>query len=69
MTTSSQTPSVTVKPQPNIYTVLLLVACAALLVAVICGLWMLLASPPSGYGLSVGDLFSAFKEPSALPRR
>ncbi len=44
-----------VRPQPNIYTLLLIVAILALLGGVGAVLWLLMSS--SGYGLSLGQIF------------
>lgn len=49
---------VTVKPQPNIYTVLIAVAIVALAVTVGFCLWKLMSAAPTGYGLEFGQLFS-----------
>ncbi len=57
-------PVVEVKPQPNIYTVLVLVALIALLAGgFIC--FQSLTSPVAqgGYGLEFGDLFKPLAEP------
>jgi ABC-type dipeptide/oligopeptide/nickel transport system permease component len=53
---SSQGPVIQVKPQPNVYTVLLVVAAVALAVTIGLVLYNLMAEPPAGYGLSFGDL-------------
>ena len=53
----SQPPVFPVRPQPNIYTVLLFVAMLALLLALGVALWRLMSASPVGYGLEVGDLF------------
>ena len=57
----AQGPVVYAKPQPNIYTVLLIVANLALLVTIGVVLYNLMASPPAGYGLRFGDLFAPLK--------
>ncbi len=44
-----------VRPQPDIYTLLLIVAILALLGGVGAVLWLLMSS--SGYGLSLGQIF------------
>jgi len=44
-----------VRPQPNIYTLLLIVGIVALLVALGFVTWSLLS--PSGYGMTLGQLF------------
>jgi len=69
---SSQTPVVEVKPQPNIYTLLLIVAIIALGTTI--GIVMHnLMSPvvrpdgsAGGYGMSVGDLFETLE--NLVPR-
>ena len=60
---ASQGPVIRVKPQPTIYTLLIIVAILALAVTLGFVLHNLLTAPPSGYGLSVGDLFAPFKAP------
>jgi hypothetical protein len=55
----SAAPVVRAGPQPNVYTVLLLVAIAALLVTLVVVLWTLMASLPKGYGLELKDLFAS----------
>jgi len=59
----SQGPVVEVKPQPTVYTVLLVIAILALAVAIGVVLWKLMAAPPSGYGLKVGQLFQPLQGP------
>ena len=56
--TQSGSPVIAAKPVPNIYTALLVIAIVVVLIAIIVGLYTLLAASPSGYGLSFGDLFS-----------
>lgn len=51
--TQSQGPTVSVKPQPNIYTVLLMVAIATLVAAVAISLNNLLGN----YGMALGEIF------------
>ena len=62
MTQAPQTPVVTVRPQANVYSVLLVVAIVALAVTVGVCLWRLLAQIPSGYGLELKQLFGTLKE-------
>jgi hypothetical protein len=45
------------KPQPNVYTALLLVAALALLATLVMVLWTLLSPMPNGFGMKIGDLF------------
>jgi hypothetical protein len=52
-----------VKPAPDVYTLLLLVAILVLAVAVGVSLYYLMANPPVGYGLTFGDLFGHVKVP------
>ncbi len=63
---NGEQPVVTVKAQPNVYTVLLIVAIIALGVAI--GLVMnhLMSPPPKGYGLSFGALFDSAKLPEPI---
>ena len=63
MTQAPQGPVVKVKPQANVYSVLLVVAIAALAVAIGLCLWRLLSPVPVGYGLDFSQLFDALKEP------
>ena len=55
--TPTQGPVVEIKPQPSIYTVLLVVAILSILIAVALGLHTLMAESPAGYGLKFGQLF------------
>jgi hypothetical protein len=52
-----QARAVQVKPQPNVYTVLVIVAVLAVGITIGVALYFLLASQPNGCGLSFGDLF------------
>lgn len=54
----SQGPVVQVKPQPNIYSLMLIVAIIVLAATIGVVLMNLLAPPPTGYGLEIGQLFS-----------
>lgn len=45
------------QPQPNVYTVLLIVAVLALLATLVVVLRTLMAPMPGGYGLNLEDLF------------
>jgi hypothetical protein len=49
------------QPQPNVYTVLLIVAVLALLATLVVTLWTLMAPMPGGYGLKFEDLFAPLK--------
>jgi hypothetical protein len=51
-------PSTSWKPQPSIYTLLLIVAILALLVTLGFVMWNLMSA--SGYGMSFGDMFNPF---------
>ena len=59
-------PIVTVKAQPDVYTVLLIVAILVLGVSIGLVLNNLLSAPPSGYGLSFGALFDSAKLPEPI---
>ena len=59
-------PTVTVKSQPDVYTVLLIVAILVLGVSIGLVLSNLMAAPPDGYGLSFGALFDSAKLPEAI---
>jgi hypothetical protein len=59
----SQGPVIEIKPEPNVYTVLLLVAILVLIVAIGAALWKLTSPPPTGYGLEFSELFKAFTPP------
>ncbi|HUS93079.1 MAG TPA: hypothetical protein VM695_14565 [Phycisphaerae bacterium] len=59
----SQGPVVEVKPQPNVYTILLLVAVIALAVAIGMCFWRLTAASPVGYGLEIRNFFDALTSP------
>ena len=59
---SPQGPLVTVKPQPNVYTVLLVVAAVALVLTIALCLYRLLSPPPAGYGLEFGQLFDRLQD-------
>jgi hypothetical protein len=59
--TPSQAPLIEVRPQPNIYTVLLLVAIMALAIAIGVVLWKLTSAPPTGYGLQISELLDPIK--------
>ena len=52
--------------EPNIYTLLLIIAILALAITVGVVLWNLLAPTPDGYGMSFGDLFTPFELPDGL---
>ncbi|MDY6913684.1 MAG: hypothetical protein SVT52_04415 [Planctomycetota bacterium] len=60
----SQEPVVQVKPQANIYTLLLIVAVLALAVTIGIVIWSLLSPPPEGYGLTFESLFKPFEQPT-----
>jgi len=55
------------KPQPNIYTVLLIVAIIALAVTIGLVIYNLMADPPNGYGLEFGQLFKLIDKPLPEP--
>lgn len=55
----SQGPVVQVKPQPNIYTLMIIVGIIVLAATLALVLRNLLAPVPTGYGLEIGQLFTA----------
>jgi len=57
-----ESPVVTVKPQPNVYTALLAAAIVVLGVTVGLCLWKLLSAVPAGYALEFGQLFESLKQ-------
>jgi len=57
----SQGPVVEVKAQPNVYTILLLVAIIALVIAIGMSFWRLTSPPPAGYGLEIRQFFDPLK--------
>ncbi len=64
--TPSQGPVIQVKAQPDVYTMLLLVAMIALATAIAFCSWKLTATVDAGgYGMTVGDMFKALDK---LPR-
>jgi len=58
LSSQEQGPVIPVKPQPNVYTVLLAVAVVVLCVAIGVVIWRLTASPPAGYGLEIKHIFN-----------
>ncbi|MCJ7544852.1 MAG: hypothetical protein MUP47_09890 [Phycisphaerae bacterium] len=56
---------VQVEAQPDVYTVLIGVACLVLVATLGVLLYYLLSAPPSGCGLSFGDLLSKVVPPGA----
>lgn len=54
-----------VEPPPDVYTVLIAVAGLVLVLTVGVSLYYLVAAPPSGCGLSFGDLFGKLVPPGA----
>ncbi len=60
--TPAQGPVVEVRPQPNVYTILLLIAIIALGIAVGVCYWKL-TSPPAagGYGMEFGEFFEPLR--------
>ncbi len=58
----SQGAVVQIKPQPNVYTILLIVAIIAMGVTIGVVLHNLMADPPVGYGLTFGELFQSLKD-------
>ena len=71
--TPSQGPVIQVKAQPDVYTVMLLVAIIALVVAIAFCSWKLTATVDAGgYGMTIGDMFKSledmFKSLDKLPK-
>ena len=58
-------PVVSVKPQSDVYTLLVIVAILALAVAI--GLTVYDLMSPEGYGMKLGDIFSPLKDMKNLP--
>ncbi len=52
-----------VEAGPNVYSVLLIIAILALWVGIGFAAKRLMADPPAGYGVSVGEMFSPAQEP------
>ena len=50
-------PVVQATPQPDIYTLMLIIAIVALITTIAMVLYNLMSAVPTGYGLSVGELF------------
>jgi hypothetical protein len=67
-TTKREGPVVPVRPQPNVYTVLLVIAVIALVVAIAVVAWRMTAEMPAGYGLDMKHLFQP-NTPLPLPPR
>ena len=62
--TSSQSPVIQVKAQPDVYTVILLVAIIALVAAIAFCSWKLTATVDAGgYGMTVGQFFESLPTP------
>ena len=57
----SQGPVVQVKAQPDVYTLMIIVAILALGVGIGIVIYNLMAALPNGYGLTVGQLFESLK--------
>ena len=53
-----QGPVIPVRPAPNVYSVLLVIAVIALCVTVGVVIWRLMASLPTGYGLELKNIFN-----------
>jgi hypothetical protein len=62
-------PVVTVKAEPDVYTVLLIVAILALGVSIGLVLYNLMSAPPDGYDMSFGTLFDTSKWPEPIRPR
>lgn len=61
----SRQPVVSVRPQSDVYTLLVIVTILALAVAVAMALYDLIS--PEGYGMRFGDIFVPLKEMKNLP--
>jgi hypothetical protein len=59
--TPSHGPVIEVRPQPNVYTALLLVAILALVIAIGVVIWKLTSSPPTGYGLQISEFLDPIR--------
>jgi len=55
---------VEVKPQPTVYTVLLIIAIVALVVAIGVVLWKLTSETPVGYGMKIEQLLKPWQPPA-----
>jgi len=64
MSQAPQPTVIRVRPEPNVYTILLLIAVIVLVIAVAMAYWKLTSPVPTGYGMSVGQLFEAFQPPA-----
>ena len=60
--TPAQGPLIRIKPQPDVYTVMLVVAAVALAGTIALVMYDLMAPPPNGYGQTLGQLFEPLKE-------
>jgi len=66
---AQQGPVVPVKPQANIYTLLLIVSILVLTVTIGIVLWKLMSSVDNGgYGLQFSNLFQPFDVPKTVPK-
>jgi hypothetical protein len=63
---NSEQPVVTVKPVPDVYTVLMVVAILALSLAIGLVLHSLLSASPDGYGMTFGSIFDSSKLPEPI---
>ncbi len=63
MTQMSSGSVIRVKPQPNIYTILLVVAILVVSVTLGLVLYKLMSPLPNGYGLEFGDIFKPWQKP------
>ena len=66
---STQAPVVQLKPQANIYTILIIIAALVLAVALGVMLYHLMAAPPNGYGMSLGQIFDPTYQGEFAPRK
>ena len=61
--TTTKGPVIPVRPQPNVYTVLLFIAILAIAISVAVVLWKLTTPMPNGFGLELKHIF----QPDAPP--
>ena len=60
--TPAQGPLIRIRSQPDVYTVMLIVAAVALAGTIALVMYDLTAAPPDGYGQTFGQLFEPLKE-------
>lgn len=60
--TPAQGPLIQIRSQPDVYTVMLVVAAVVLAGTIASVMYDLMAPPPNGYGQTLGQLFEPLKE-------